>query len=261
MLDTRNIQIFANPDRFLEVINPLLFERKFSPWGKDSVNLVISELLINHIYSVLGDKNNFKKLLLTSEKVGFKVGQQLLFMGSTQPVLIMTEVISNKVIRISTGVIQPNGVYAFIVAGDVELFPDGIDGGWYQSESPIISDRYKSYDSDMMDKLCRSYLERAVSMYIYLTLIEVEIVHVLPKEKFVAKKYEGFKNQQKVKLNVADLSWSRTTVQSLPIAVTGHLRNQPYGPGRTSHKLIYIEPFLKSGYIKKSGKERILKTT
>ena len=46
-------------------------------------------------------------------------------------------------------------------------------------------------------------------------------------------------------------SWNKFVVRATGFGVDGHLRLQPYGPGRSERKLIWIEAFQKHGYIRK----------
>ena len=256
MLDTRKIEIFTTPQKLIDHTNPDLFERTFSPWAKDSVNFIVSDLLWDHVMKVVTNKDNFKKLCDTYKKLGMKPGRQILFMGQLR-VTIMTEVLTQTTVRVACGAIREDGTYAFVCSADVELFPS--DDAWYKSFNPIVSNLYKDLSTPQLTKFCQDILSRSISAYIFLTLIEVETVFVEPKEKFRPKKFEGFKNQQKVRLQIADLGWSRETILSLPFSVSGHLRSQPVGPGRQERKQLYIAPYLKSGYHRQSGKDRILK--
>ena len=53
--------------------------------------------------------------------------------------------------------------------------------------------------------------------------------------------------------------WEKETVFQRSITVTGHWRNQPYGPGRTLRKRIWIEAFQKGDFKRRSGKEKATK--
>lgn len=273
MLDTRKIEYFVKPQSLIEILNKDMGEMTFHDWGKRSVNFVMSTLLKNHIKGVVNDKHNLSKLRDTMRKIGLpEIGSQMLVLDAENGHLILYESLGDNRLLVSSSRIHPAGHWYFNIGTILNMFPDieklesgtliaSGGGSWFISEDVFLSTRFKDIPDEEMQNYTSGVLTALSAFYIYLTLIEVETVEVAPKEKFKAKKYAGFKNMQQVPIRVADLSWARETINNLPFGVVGHLRNQPVGPGRRERKLIYIEPFMKQGLVRKSGKERILKIT
>lgn len=93
-------------------------------------------------------------------------------------------------------------------------------------------------------------------LIIFLQYVDIERKELNPKEKFKPQKYNSIKNNSNVKFTVADVNWSFDVQINSPFAVSGHYRLQRYGPGREKLRMIYIDAFEKSGYHRKSGKEK-----
>lgn len=261
MLDTRKIYNFVNPQFHIDLCNSMSDEvLLFSPWDKNSNNIVMSHLLKDHIHTCLNEKGNFVKMRDTMEKLGLPTGNKLLLLDSETCSLMTYEAFpDNKLMIHSSRII--NGVVELNFATIVQLFPEHDDTVWFCNTGGTLVDKRLADQSKFdMEKWVTTGVKIMIGFYIYLHLVEVETVYVQPKEKFKAKKYEGFKNQQNVPIKVADIGWARETILNLPFGVSGHLRSQPIGPGRKERKLIHIEPYMKSGMVRKSGKDRILKS-
>ena len=48
--------------------------------------------------------------------------------------------------------------------------------------------------------------------------------------------------------------WNTTVIRTEQFGVRGHFRLQPYGTAMQNYKLIFIEPFVKNGYVRKAEK-------
>lgn len=75
--------------------------------------------------------------------------------------------------------------------------------------------------------------------------IETKIVKQGRKDTHVGIKYV---NESKHDIEILDSTWFTTIIRSEGFGVGGHFRMQPYGPGNAMRKLIWIEPFEKTGY-------------
>jgi hypothetical protein len=81
---------------------------------------------------------------------------------------------------------------------------------------------------------------------------------LIAKGKKVAHADQEYLNKTSLPIEILDSTWFTTIVRSEGFAVGGHFRLQPVGPGRSERKLIWIEPYEKTGYVRKAG---VLKTT
>jgi hypothetical protein len=259
MLDTRYIEGFVKPQTTIDLLNN--FSRhQFSPWSKDSTNLVITDLLKDHIVTCLRNDNNVRKLYDTMMKVGVKKHEQMLIM-TTSGTFGLFEPDGERSYKLGIGIIgKKTEIYVTMRAeyiGDengefdekcVCHFIDICAAKGIKPKEPNMTVR------QVIDNLSAIY----ASWFLFLQFVETETIYVEPKQKFHAKKYEGFKNQQGLRIQVADIGWSREIVAKVPVGVAGHFRNQACGPGHLDRKLIYIDPFQRN-YHRKSGKDRILK--
>lgn len=96
-----------------------------------------------------------------------------------------------------------------------------------------------------------AFLADLITLLLFLKYCDLETKIIKPGkiEKHVGEKYF---NDNKMPIKILNSTWFTTIVRSEGFGVTGHFRFQPYGPGMTQKKLIYIEPFQKYGYIRKA---------
>lgn len=262
MLDTRKIQPFTDPQILIWMANAWTKVHQFSDWGNDSVNLIVSELLQDHIKRMIRQEGNLDKLYKVMLTMGMKRTHQFLVLTMNGKFALFepdgdrsTKVIFGEMGKAVEPVIF--AVCRCIFQTNLEIDPSG---GPVVMMEEIVSDKsltttrpglsVKDAIADTFSAYCNFFL--------YLQFVETELVTIEPKQKFHAKKYEGFKNQQAVSIRVADLSWSKEYISSVPSTVVGHLRQQPCGPGRLERKLIYIEPFTRS-YHRSAIKDRVIK--
>lgn len=134
----------------------------------------------------------------------------------------------------------------------------------YNNPEPLLFSSHKDNGGRIatinikgMDDLNIAY---GAQVFLYFLLfIDVERKVLKPKQKHAPKKYEPIKNDTPVSFTVADANWSFEVDVNAPFSVSGHYRLQRYGPGRSRAKLIYIQPFEKSGYHRKAGKDNFFK--
>lgn len=89
----------------------------------------------------------------------------------------------------------------------------------------------------------------------YVELCENEEVIVQPKAKYGTQKSGKLINILPFPITVINNTWNITTVRAEGFPVCGHSAIYWTGIGRTTPKLVYIEPYMKSGYTRKSGKQ------
>ncbi len=94
-----------------------------------------------------------------------------------------------------------------------------------------------------------------LEQWVHMALVTLYFIHhceieekvITPNEKF--RKY-GVKyfNESKSPFTVLDCTWFTDLVRDTPFSVSGHWRWQPCGVNRSKQRLIFIEPFEKTGY-------------
>jgi hypothetical protein len=97
----------------------------------------------------------------------------------------------------------------------------------------------------------------AVALPTFLEFAELETVTLSgkPNEAKRAKiGDEKYLNLMDVPVEIIDSRWFRKISRDEEFGVSGHFRLQPYGPGRTQRKLIYINDFIKKGYHREAKK-------
>lgn len=93
------------------------------------------------------------------------------------------------------------------------------------------------------------------SLMCYVELCDNQEVIVAPKQKYGTKKTGNFINTLPLTLTVINNTWNVTTVRTDGFDVIGHSAIRWSGVGKVKAKLVFIEPFRKHGYKRKSGKE------
>lgn len=77
--------------------------------------------------------------------------------------------------------------------------------------------------------------------------LQTKIIKSEKKDFHIGIKYV---NETKSNIEILDSTWFTTIVRSEGFKVSGHFRMQPFGPKLTERKLIWINPFEKTGYTK-----------
>lgn len=79
---------------------------------------------------------------------------------------------------------------------------------------------------------------------------------IIPAGKVYGTKKTGkVSNDFKFPLTVVTSNWNVTSIRTEGFGVRGHFRVQRTGRGRTNYEIIFIEPFTKKGYVRRSGKQ------
>lgn len=79
--------------------------------------------------------------------------------------------------------------------------------------------------------------------------LETKVVPAKSVNKYIGTKYV---NETDKRIKILDSTWFTTIVRSEGFHVRGHFRMQPYGPGMSQKKLIWISDFDKEGYTRKA---------
>lgn len=111
-----------------------------------------------------------------------------------------------------------------------------------------VSDKVNKDRIEMVEKLIYRLL-----CFLYLT--ENDEVIVEPGRKNGTRKSGKIVNTLPYPLTIVDSRWNTTVIRTEGFPVSGHFRIQPCGPQMSQHKLIFIEPFQKNGYIRKAKSE------
>jgi len=124
---------------------------------------------------------------------------------------------------------------------DIDMFFTTEDG-------TQVSDKVNPDRIEMVEKLIYRLL-----CFLYLT--ENDEVIVEPGRKTGTRKSGKIVNTLPFPLTIVDSRWNTTVIRTEGFPVSGHFRIQPCGPQMSQHKLIFIEPFQKNGYIRKAKSE------
>ncbi len=126
----------------------------------------------------------------------------------------------------------------FIIHLDEEKYPDG-----FMPEN-------EEWGQNPVNK------ERFVKLLLFIELSEPVIEIVKDNQKIKLnndweKSMDGkIKNESGVNVILVNTLWNKVIINDSGFSVKGHIRIQPYGPGRTLYKPIWIDEFQKSGYIR-----------
>jgi len=93
-----------------------------------------------------------------------------------------------------------------------------------------------------------------IQYLIFLEFSELETVVLKPNVKFGNRKDGRYFNESREDIVVVDSTWNKIMVKTGEFGVSGHLRFQPSGEGRSQRKLIYIKEYTKSGYTRNASK-------
>jgi hypothetical protein len=86
---------------------------------------------------------------------------------------------------------------------------------------------------------------------------EIETIVLRPNSKNKVNGVKFYNESGKSPINVLDCRWFREIIINTPFSVSGHLRWQRVGQGRTGKRLVWVEGFEKKGYHRKATKQKI----
>ena len=90
------------------------------------------------------------------------------------------------------------------------------------------------------------------SLLCFMFLTENDEIELKPSQKHGTKKSGKVINTLQQNITIVNSRWNTTVITSGEFGVRGHFRLQPVGTGRSENKLIFIEPFTKSGITRKA---------
>lgn len=102
------------------------------------------------------------------------------------------------------------------------------------------------------EEATRKHLSRLVMLAAFIRFAEVETKVINNNEKFndLTCKYI---NTSAFPITILDSTWFRTIINTSDFKVRGHFRWQACGIGLKKRKLIFVDEFLKHGYVREAG--------
>lgn len=132
---------------------------------------------------------------------------------------------------------------------------------WYNSQKIYtgVADSYIDSGGEYVSGAKNAAFFRTVIEYILLFkhYAKVETIHVKPKEKVRdPNSKEKHFNETDIPINILDCRWFNNIIRDEPFGVRGHFRLQPKKDkeGKWIKEMIYIKPFIKTGYNIKAKK-------
>lgn len=119
---------------------------------------------------------------------------------------------------------------------------------WVDLEKGVMADHWKSRDG-------QSLAGFLYSLMCFVELCDNQVIEVAPKAKYGTRKEGKVINILPFPLTVINNTWNVITVRTEGFPVKGHAALRWTGPSRSIPKIVYIQPFQKQGYTRKSGKE------
>ena len=139
-------------------------------------------------------------------------------------------------------------IMAFLVPGTEfvsrNVLPDE-DGG--MAPEPVLRT-----GSDSIDEVGAALIAAVQNFILFCHFADVDVRFVARPGSREARKQsndkDAFVNDTHFNVRHLTTNYYTTTCRDERFPVRGHFRMQPYGAGRSERKLIYISPFVKSGY-------------
>lgn len=101
----------------------------------------------------------------------------------------------------------------------------------------------------------KEVVEQWVKMLVFIQFSDPKIEILQAGRKYGKNRFEKIKNESKNNYIVVNSKWNTTVLRTEGFKVSTHFRLQPCGKGMKDRKLILIDEFEKSGYVRRSGKE------
>lgn len=131
----------------------------------------------------------------------------------------------------------------------------------------FVQTKYDSYAIDLEDKEYKHLpgqkienIHKFVKLLLFIELAEITYEIVLPNRKLKVdlgdKADKGFFNGVGIDVTVVNTTWNKAVIVAGEFSVRGHLRVQPWGEGRKNYKLIWIDDYVKKGYVRNASKEK-----
>lgn len=214
---------------------------------------------VHSLYACINDKNN-KPYLVTNSVVENLDMLKIAKKGEHYNWEVFNRLENQKVTFIFTN----NVFLRMVVTEDVIWFmhtrftfdkadKDKNNGQMYwimfyiKRDTGELCEHFKHPDVNQIEEFVYKFL-----CFFYLTDNDEEIVKA---GKTVGTKKTGkILNDFKFPLTVVTSKWNTTVIRTEQFGVRGHFRLQPCGKARQDYELIFIEPFVKHGYIRRAEK-------
>ena len=119
----------------------------------------------------------------------------------------------------------------------------------------VANSHYYYYSFDFVERsaleantVVRASRYSFLQLAVFLAYVEKEIVYIEPGKQSGTKKTDKRFNDTDQRLIVVTANWNQIRIRTEGFSVNGHLRLQPFGSGRTQHKLIWINEHMRHGY-------------
>lgn len=155
-------------------------------------------------------------------------------------------------------VVKENGVLYFCHI-DFKLYPEEVQKVRGEGEVHWIL-LYVDLDRNAIAENFSNEDGKAIAPLLYSLLCFVELcdnetIVVQPKQKHGTQKTGKIINILPFPITVINNTWNIRRVMRGNIVVIGHAAMRWIGEGRIKPKIVFIEPYTKSGYTRRSGKE------
>lgn len=105
------------------------------------------------------------------------------------------------------------------------------------------------WDGYALNKKDETYWEIFIIAFcLFKKYCDIETKVVEPKNRRAKVGGQKYLNETDKRIQILDCTWFTNLVVSGKFGVTGHLRWQPWGPGLTQRKLIWVDAYEKEGY-------------
>ena len=215
----------------------LMGKDKFYRWNRSDEN---GEIMVICVKITRGDEEFKKQIQVIAE--AFK------HLSTNQILTLIKGMVDDGEVTAYQGMVLENAIKSKDFSGNM---PEGLfysmwgirDGKLFYPEH----EKNEEFYNDMIE---------FVKILVFTELSEIELEVLKPKQS-VGTRNSGTKisNQSLDNITIVNSSWNKILIRTDGFKVTGHLRLQPYGPNMELRKLIYIEDYEKSGYIRNAVKE------
>ena len=107
----------------------------------------------------------------------------------------------------------------------------------------------KSHNFDESEKTREKFMYSLLCFFFFSENTEVVVG---PGKKYGTKKEGKIINKLPFDITVVNSNWNVTSIRTDEFGVRGHFAMRWTGTGRTTPKMVFIEPFTKNGYVRKA---------
>lgn len=157
---------------------------------------------------------------------------------------------------------RTKGEWGFIRSQKILSDYENVFDDWnkeYEDDFRNISPKFKFENGGFFnglisgdDDLAHKIVNEVHSILLLKRYADIEILEVNRRKKKVKKEGEKILSEIKSKIQILDSNWFTTIIRSESFNVKGHFALRAYGKGRKKRKLVWINPYEKSGYTRKA---------